>query len=166
MPQPWGYSPYIQIAINGVTVFFVIDTGAPFSMIPVELADELGLRGMDYREPVTDLTQIAHAYRVAIVDRFGMGATTIRNFPILIENAKEARTRQAGQRGLPILGMDALIFLRRFALSRHRLVLSPSDDTKCVSPARLSTSIEPFPAVFFDVETDHGRVVGTLDTGE
>jgi hypothetical protein len=159
--------PHANIYVNGKPVDFVIDTGSYFSMIPKEMASSLGLRSTSFKEPTTDMSGITRTSNTAIADSVQVGGVIVRNFPVLLESDERTTLNQANRTLQPMLGSDFLIFLKRYSISKHRLVLFPDIDGKCVRPALLSGEMDPTIAtVLLSVDTNYGNLRLLFDTGD
>jgi hypothetical protein len=158
--------PHLKISVNGKEVDFVIDTGSYFSMIPKGMASALGLKSTSFKEPTTDMSGITRVSNTAIADSIQVGGVTVHNFPVLLEADERTALNQANQAPQPMLGADFLIFLKRYSISKHKLVLFPEVDEKCDRPALLSGEMDPTIAtVLLIIDTNYGNLKSLFDTG-
>lgn len=164
---PLAHVPRVRLTLNGREVIFALDTGSYFSIIPAELARRIGVKTTAFLEPVSDLTGKTRLYKTALVKNATIGGLAIRNLPVLVDARDVGQVVAQPQRmsDTPILGMDLLLFLQEFEISKKSLTIFPGD-RGCTSDALFSGEMDPTIAdVFLVVDTNNGPLKTLLDTG-
>jgi len=105
-----------DVRLNGQMFEMLVDTGASATVLPVSVAEDIGifLANDEFTYRVSTANGTTYAAR-AIIDRLQIGRISLRNI--------EALVLQDTSLSIPLLGMTALNELDRFDISNGTLVL-------------------------------------------
>src|SRR5262245_41623757 len=97
-----GSGVYLPLSINGTPVSWLLDTGANVTVLSEAEARMVGLVAHDSSEKLSDLAGGTTKVRTALVGRMTIGATEIRNVPVVVLPDSESPWTEAtpGKRGL------------------------------------------------------------------
>lgn len=102
--------------LNGRAIDMLVDTGATLTVLPVSVAEDIGihLRPSDFDMPIG--TANGRIYGAgAVIDRLRIGAIRLRNVEAVVLSDERLSS--------PLLGMSVLGQLKRFDFSSGTLVL-------------------------------------------
>jgi Aspartyl protease len=97
-----GSGVYIPVSINGTPVTWLLDTGANVTVLSEAEARMVGLVPQDSSEKLSDLAGGTTKVRTALVGRMTIGATEMRNVPVIVLPDSEPPWNELppGKRGL------------------------------------------------------------------
>src|SRR5262245_40812406 len=97
-----GSGVYLPLSINGTPVTWLLDTGANVTVLSEAEARMVGLAVQDSSEKLGDLAGGATKVKTALVRRMTIGATEMRNVPVVVLPDSESPWAEAtpGKRGL------------------------------------------------------------------
>lgn len=149
--------PLIEVVINGVHIKAMMDTGSGPTLVSSKLAKALNLEVTTRTELASDVQGRQVVARVAFAKALSIGSFRVSNARLFVADEEVSP---------PIVGMDTLRLLGRFAISHDALTLSPPVDVQCRTSAHLRSSIATDPAlVGILVNTNFGPFYAGLDTG-
>lgn len=152
----------IEAGADGVTLAWVVDTGAEISVLSQSSADRLKLHYVRGQFNVGTTTEDVSG-RVAVIDLLHIGSATAENVPVLV--LPDAQLAVGGGHVLPaILGLPVLNAFRRVAWLDHAAYLALGE----AAPRSASASYRLYwhdDGAGIPVETPRGRQGAFLDTG-
>ncbi|SDA24884.1 Aspartyl protease [Sphingomonas sp. NFR15] len=108
----------VDLTVGGVTLPWMIDTGANFSAVSESAARRMRLAVRDTRYHVVGVTGHSVSTRIAVIDRFPVGGVILRNVVAIVipDAALHIRAPRADYQIEAILGCPALAQLGRFRI--------------------------------------------------
>ena len=119
-----------DLAVNGVTESWIIDTGANFSTVSESFARRLGVKLSENKAQTQGITGAENELRVAILPELRLGGAVVRNVVLLVlkdENLNVPAGPKDHYQIHAVLGYPVLQALGRFTLTKdHQFLAGPA----------------------------------------
>jgi len=156
-----------EVTVNGVTLPWLMDTGAEISVLPRSTADRLGVRYVGRSVSVGTATADVTG-RVAVIDRLQLGDAVVENVPVLVlpdaRLTAPAVTSEQSYTIPGILGLPVFVAFGRIAWIEdgRRLALGADAPRPAGQTARIYWHDR---GVGIPIRTANGIAGAHLDTG-
>ncbi|UAK23768.1 retropepsin-like aspartic protease family protein [Sphingomonas nostoxanthinifaciens] len=130
----------IQVAANGQTSSWLVDTGAEITTVPESTAAKLGVRFEQGQARVGTITAIQVDGRLGMIDKLTLGSASVEHVPVLV--LPDAMLKLRHDRVIPgILGLPILAAFHRATWLDHGSTLKLGGAAAAIGSGRTTTAV-------------------------